>query len=86
MSSAEKNVADPVYAKTLADLRNLDEKELVRLHDLLVAGGQTIREEYYLAELARRDAEKREKTMVRLTYVIAALTVVNVVAVVLSVA
>ena len=57
------------------------------------AHGYPIGVDYYLTELARRDADRQTRTMVRqtgtmvfLTWVIAALTVVNVVAVVYSIA
>jgi hypothetical protein len=53
---------------------------------LLRTGRYPIGVDYYLTELARRDADRQTRTMLHLTWVIAVLTVVNVVAVAYSVA
>lgn len=81
---AEENVTDPTSAKTLADLRGLTDDRLVELPDKFVAGGRPIDHAYYLEELARRAAARREQRLVWLTWAIAAMTLVNVVAVVVS--
>jgi len=59
----------------LKDLRSVTEEELIAAHDDLaedtVAGVN-----YYLDELARRDTERTNKALVRLTWALVALTVV----------
>ena len=71
------------YAKTISTLRGLSDEELIEWHDQL-AGATTVGVNYYLAELQRRTVERQGRLMIRLTWVIAALTAVNVVAVVAS--
>lgn len=68
---------DGMYAeKSLKELRGLSEDELIRRHDS-ISKSRPVTLEYYLTELARRDAEEREKRMLLLTWVIAGLTLVN---------
>jgi hypothetical protein len=80
---------ESLYAKKIGELRELSDEELVRQHDDLVTGGTAVSQEYYLQELARRDTSQREASMVdltaklvRLTWAIFGLTVVNVAAVI----
>ena len=83
----------PNWAKSLADLRDLSDEELVQQHDELAVGGTgatgnpgTVANlNYYLQELNRRDSARREETMVRLTAAIFLLTIVNVAAVIVAV-
>jgi hypothetical protein len=72
--------------KPLHVLRGMTDDKLVTAHDAVIAAPGLVGQDYYLAELARRAADRQTTTMVRLTWVIAALTVVNVVAVVYSIA
>jgi hypothetical protein len=67
----------------LQALRKLPDDDLIEKHDEL-AQHTTVSVNYYLDELARRDNQRATDAMVRLTYVIAALTFVNVVAIILS--
>ena len=72
--------AGPEYAKTIDELRGLDEKTLIEQHDKLVRGGiPAVQQGYYRDELRRRKASSRERKMVNLTWVILGLTCVNVV-------
>jgi len=74
---------DALYDKSIAQLRALDDDDLVAQHDALIAiGGYTTNPSAYREELARRAAERQGDRMLALTKVIAALTVVNVGAVV----
>jgi hypothetical protein len=78
---------EPIYAKSLSGLRVMTDAEIVAAHDgLLETGRYPIGVDYYLTELARREADRQTRTIVRLTRVITALTVVNVVAVIYSIA
>lgn len=72
--------ADPgaFWAKSLQQLRDLSDDELVQQHDQIARGKAVVQVDYYLRELARRDADRQTRAMVRLTWVIAALTAVNV--------
>jgi hypothetical protein len=74
----------PSAAKSLADLRDLTDLELVAQHDRL-AGHTQVGISYYLEELHRRAVVAQGKRMERLTQVIAVLTVVNVAAVIVGV-
>jgi len=76
---------NPQGAKTMAELRSLSDKELVQQHDML-ARSTVVGISYYLSELERRTAERQGRQMLRLTWVVTALTVVNVIAVVVSLA
>jgi hypothetical protein len=66
------------WPKSLARLRNLDDGTLVCRYDALVEEGKCVAgPDDYLAELQRREAERSTTTMTRLTWVIAAMTLVN---------
>jgi len=78
-------------SETLANLRSIPTDQLIKTHDFLaqntIAGVQ-----YYLDELARRDTENANKTLLELTsqmkwmtVTIVVLTVVNVILVAFSV-
>jgi hypothetical protein len=69
-----------IYPKTLEELRGLTDEELVQAHDSMVeGGGYTVGLDYYPQELSRRETERQTRTMVRLTWAVFGLTVVNVV-------
>jgi hypothetical protein len=72
----------------LEDLRSLSDEELVRQHDEHITGefrpGVAVRVDYYLEELQRREILRQGQRMERLTWVILALTVVNVGAVLVA--
>lgn len=73
------------WAKTIRELRLLDDETLIAQHDeLLEQGSVVVGVEYYLDEIRRRDVERQGKRMERLTWVILALTIVNLVAFVAS--
>ena len=83
---------EPNYAKDLGALRALSDKALVDVHDKVSEQGAVVDVEYYLAELARRDAGRREKQMLALTgqmltltRVVAGLTALNAVFVAVTV-
>jgi len=77
---------EALYAKKLSELHGLTYDELVKQHDELIdAGGYTANPSYYRQEIERRDDERKTTTMVRLTWAIAALTLVNVIAVLVDV-
>jgi hypothetical protein len=84
---------EPTRAKTLVQLRDeMEDADLIEAHDsLLKTANYVIGPDYYLTELSRRDQERasevmveQTRTMVKLTWVIAALTVVNVIAVIVA--
>lgn len=61
-------------APTVKELRRMTEQEIIERHDQgieHVQAGTT----YWLDELAQRQADRHTRTMLRLTWVIAALTV-----------
>lgn len=62
-------------ARTVRALRETPTDELIRLHDDL-AGSSSIGVDYYLDELARREAAEQTKEMLRLTKLIALFTLV----------
>jgi len=62
----------------MEQLREMTEAELIAEHDA-AAGNTVLGLDYYLEDLARRRADRQTATMVRLTWAIAILTVVNVV-------
>jgi hypothetical protein len=78
-------MSEPMHAKTSAELGRLSDAELVEQHDML-AKGTVIGVNYYLAELERRRADRQSRLMIRLTMVVTALTVVNMVVVIVSLA
>jgi hypothetical protein len=74
-----------IYPKTLKELRDLSDEDLIALHDQMVGlGGYTVGLDYYPQELARREQDRQTRTMVRLTKFIGVLTVVNLVAVIVT--
>jgi hypothetical protein len=73
----------PTPAKTVSELRSLSDDELIKQHDYLaLRTGVGI--DYYLSELERRQVDRRSALLVRLTWIITVLTVVNVLAVAIS--
>jgi hypothetical protein len=77
---------EALYAKTLSELHALTYEQLVEQHDQLInAGGFTANPKYYRAEIERRDNRRKTNTMVVLTWVIAVLTLINVVAILVDV-
>jgi hypothetical protein len=68
-----------ITPRTVAQLRALSEDELVGLHDQMATETNRVIDDvrYYLEELARRESERRERLMVRLTWVITVFTAVN---------
>lgn len=66
------------WPKSLAELRDLDDGTLVCRYDALVEEGKRVAgPDDYLAELQRREAERSTTTMTKLTWMIAAMTLVN---------
>jgi hypothetical protein len=78
-------MSHPASAKTVAELRSLSDGDLVKQHDIL-AGDTGVGVDYYLAELGRRRIDRQNKRMELLTLIIGVLTLVNVVAVIISLA
>lgn len=77
---------EPLYAKNLGELRDLSTEQLIGQHDALTKSGNVVvGVDYYLAELYRREAASRERTMVTLTWAIAAFTLVSMIAVIVAV-
>lgn len=72
-------------AKTIAELRKLTDDQLIEQHDDL-AGNTVVGTAYYLSELERRRAEHQARQMLALTWIVAVLTMVNVAAVIISLA
>ncbi len=70
-------------SETIKELRSLEDEEIVRRHDLKTEH-TVVGVAYYLEELARRDAERQLRIIRRLTWAIAAMTLVMTVATVLS--
>jgi hypothetical protein len=70
-------------AKTIAELRELSDEQLIEEHDL-AATNTIVGISYYLDEIERRQVDRQQRQMLRLTWVVTLLTVVNVVAVVVS--
>jgi len=77
-------VTHPQAAKSIAELRSLSDEELIEQHDKL-AESTMVGVNYYLAEIERRRIDRQQRQMLRLTWVVTVLTVVNVAAVVVSV-
>jgi len=71
-------------AKTITELRALSDEQLIEQHDQL-AKNTVVGISYYLSELERRQVERQGRLMLRLTWVVTVLTVINVAAVVVSV-
>lgn len=68
---------------TLKQLREIPTEELVRLHDEIAVHTQ-VGVDYYLSELARRDAAAQTRQMLLLTWAIAIFTAVVTAAAILS--
>lgn len=62
-------------APTLRQLRQMTEEQLVQAHDQ-VAQSTMVSINYYLEELARRRGERQATVLTRLTWAIAALTLI----------
>lgn len=69
---------------TYAELRNLKDKDLVQRHDQ-EAKHTVVGVSYYLDELARRDSEKINKSMLKCTKWITAMTAVMLFATIVNV-
>jgi hypothetical protein len=72
-------------AKTISELRELSDEQLVEEHDR-TATNTVVGISYYLDEIERRRIDRQQQQMLRLTWVVTVLTVVNVVAVIVSLA
>jgi hypothetical protein len=71
-------------SRKIAELRAASDDQLVDEHDAISTHVQWGVKDY-LDELGRRDAARQTRTMVRLTWVILGLTIVNVAAVLIEV-
>ena len=71
-------------AKTIAELRELSDEQLIEEHDRATAN-VVVGISYYLDEIHRREVDRQQRQMLRLTWVVTVLTVINVAAVVVSV-
>ena len=69
--------------RSIRELRGASEKELIQEHDEL-AKNTLPGVDYYLNELARRESARQQATMIRLTYAIAAMTLVVTVATIVN--
>ena len=78
-------MSHPQAAKTIAELRSLSDQELVEQHDKL-AESTAVGISYYLSEIERRRVDRQGRQMLQLTWIVTALTVVNVVVVIISLA
>ena len=78
-------MSEPMHAKSIAELQELSDEGLVAQHDALFKG-TVVGVDYYLAELERRQTARQGWLLVRLTWIIAILTAINVVAVVADLA
>jgi hypothetical protein len=76
-------MSHPQTARTITELKALSDDELIEQHDKL-AENTAVGISYYLAELERRRVDRQNRLMLRLTLIVTALTVVNVVAVIAS--
>ncbi len=68
----------------LEELRNISTEDLVKRHDH-AAENTVVGVDYYLDELSRRDQEAQTRAMLRLTWLIAGMTGVMVVATIFNV-
>ena len=73
------------FLPTFAELQAHTDEELRQRYDDATPAGQPVQATFALEELRRRESRRSEATMRRLTWAIAALTVVNVVAVVVAI-
>lgn len=72
------------FLPTFAELQAHTDEELRQRYDEATQAGQPVQATFALEELRRRESRRSEATMRRLTWAIAALTVVNVVVVVVA--
>ena len=73
------------FLPTFAELEADTDEELRQHCDDATQAGQPVQATFALEELRRRESRRSEATMRRLTWAIAALTVVNVAAVVVAI-
>jgi hypothetical protein len=69
---------------SIEDLRDMSDDELIRAHDRLAKNTQAVGVNYYLEELARRRSDRQQTTMIRLTWAIAAMTLVVTIATIVN--
>jgi hypothetical protein len=69
--------------RSIRELRNASDDELIRNHDML-ARNTSEGVNYYLNELARRESARQQAMMIRLTYAIAAMTLVVTIATIVN--
>jgi hypothetical protein len=72
------------FLPTFAELQAHTDEDLRQRYDDATQAGQPVQATFALDELRRRESRRSEDTMRRLTWTIAALTVVNVAAVLIS--
>jgi hypothetical protein len=70
-------------SRSIEELRGSSDEELIRAHDRL-AKSTSIGVNYYLDELARRENARQQATMIRLTWAIAAMTLVVTIATIVN--
>ena len=70
-------------SRSIAELRRTSDEQLTEEHDR-IAKNTVVGVDYYLNELRRRESARREKVMVGLTIVIAAMTLVVTIATVIN--
>jgi hypothetical protein len=73
------------FPPTFAELLAHTDEELRQRYDDPTQAGQPVQATFALEELRRRESRRSEATMRRLTWAIAALTVVNVAAVIIAI-
>jgi len=69
--------------RSIRELRDASNKELIQEHDE-IATHTVAGVDYYLNELARRQSASQQATMIRLTYAIAAMTLVVTIATIVN--
>jgi hypothetical protein len=69
--------------RSIRELRDASDDELIRNHDML-ARNTSVGVNYYLDELARRESARQQATMIRLTWAIAAMTLVVTIATIVN--
>jgi hypothetical protein len=70
-------------SRSISELRDTPDEELIRAHDAL-AQNTYVGVSYYLDELARRESARQQATMIKLTYAIAAMTLVVTIATIVN--
>jgi len=73
------------FLPTFAELAAHSDEQLRQRYDEATRAGQPVQATFALDELRRRESRRSENTMRRLTWAIAALTVVNVAAVIVAI-